>query len=468
MITRKFTNTLRTLVAVAVVMVVAEAAFPATFTVENINDSGGGSLRWAINQANADSQRDLIAFDIPDSGPHTIQPLTALPLIENPVIIDGYYNQAEAIPATVTTPAVLQIVLDGSLCSGQTGLIIGSAANDCLIRGLQIQGFTNDGIGIQGNHNAIEGNHIWACALSGIFITGQDNTVGGVTPAQRNVVNKTNVGIGIFPGSTHNLIQGNYVGTDVCGLSDDDDMNFDEGEGVGIGGSHNTVVGNLISGYGLGTGMAILRWEGNPVPENNLVEGNKIGTNTYGDSKIPNGTGIWIADAVNTTVIGNLIAGNDGRGVIVANWPGYLSTGNAILQNSIFGNRGLGIDLGYDGVTENDSGDVDTGPNNLMNFPVLTSAKATPGKLIVKGTIDTQNPREVVLEFFANSAADATGYGEGEIFLGSDKLNAKGKFTATLPSVSPGMWISATATDGDGNTSEFAFCIEAEGAGGKK
>jgi len=120
-------------------------------------------------------------------------------------------------------------------------------------------------------------------------------------------------------------------------------------------------------------------------------------------------------------------------------------------------------------VTPNDTGDNDTGPNNLMNYPVLTSAMATPGRVVVKGYIDTPNPKKVTLEFFANQAPDDSDYGEGEIYLGTAKPNANGDFTAALAPVASDMWISATATDSEGNTSEFALSIEAEGPGkGKK
>jgi len=202
---------------------------------------------------------------------------------------------------------------------------------------------------------------------------------------------------------------------------------------------------------------------------------NIIGMNVSADTAIPNAVGISINTAVNTTISGNLIAGNFYSGIGIGNnlpwnYGVDLSIGNRITQNSIYDNGELGINLmpfGATGwVTLNDPGDIDSGPNNLMNYPVLASAKATPGRLIVKGTIDTQDPREVVLEFFANSVPDdATGYGEGEIFLGTARPNAKGKFTATLPAVSQGMWISATATDIEGNTSEFALSIEAQGPG---
>jgi hypothetical protein len=462
MMTAKSTNTLKTLFALAVVMVVTGAALSESFTVTNTNDSGDGSLRHAIIEANANSESDFIQFSIPGDGPHIISPLSALPDIEESVVIDGY-TQEGACPATAATSAILKIILDGSQAKDEAGLWI--HGSDCTVRGIQIQGFTS-AIGISGNNNSVEGNHILDSTYDGIFIDGDFNTIGGPTAAQRNVVAGNHNGIGASTQSSHNTIQGNYVGTDTEGQSDC----TDGWDGVALGGSYNTVADNLISGYNH-QGVLIGKWSTtDPVPEYNVVEGNRIGTNIDGTSLIPNGNGVLINSARYNTIAGNLIAMNEFHGILISNDLQTVPIGNQISTNSIFANGNIGIDLdtGEGPVTENDPGDVDTGPNNLMNFPVLTSAKATPGKLIVKGTIDTQDPRQVTLEFFANSTADATGYGEGEIFLGTATPNTKGKFTATLPTVSPGMWISATATDSAGNTSEFALCIEADGPGGKK
>ena len=149
--------------------------------------------------------------------------------------------------------------------------------------------------------------------------------------------------------------------------------------------------------------------------------------------------------------------------------PGSAGTGNAILGNSIFSNLlGLGIDLGARGVTPNDAGDFDTGPNNLQNFPVLRSARLMVLKtkqLIVRGRIDTPNPRTVTIEFFSNPVptpgGDPSGHGEGAVFLGRVTPNVLGRFTATLPPVLTGTVISATATDANGSTSEFAANIAA-------
>jgi len=106
------------LVALVFATVGGTRAYAATFTVTNTNDSGPGSLRQAITDANASLGLDTIAFNIPGLGPHTIQLLSGLPAILDPVVIDGY-TESGATPNTnapgMEINAVLKIELDGSL-----------------------------------------------------------------------------------------------------------------------------------------------------------------------------------------------------------------------------------------------------------------------------------------------------------------------------------------------------------------
>jgi parallel beta-helix repeat protein len=190
-----------------------------------------------------------------------------------------------------------------------------------------------------------------------------------------------------------------------------------------------------------------------------------IGGNLASEGNIisDNYTGISIGgDAERIIVEGNTISKSQGHGVVIFT----TGLGNTLHNNSIFSSGGLGIELGNDWVTPNDIGDQDIGPNNLMNFPVLTFARINKGKLIVEGIIDTQNPQTVTLEFFANPVpipgGNPSGYGEGAVFLGTTKPNLLGNFTVSLPAANPGTLISATATDADGNTSEFAANIVVE------
>jgi len=280
-------------------------------------------------------------------------------------------------------------------------------------------------------------------------VIGPDNVISGALNA-----------VLVWPGAPRNSVINNRIGTDATGQK-----SIGHGErGVKVESSHTLIEGNVISGFSI-NGIFVQGFDVDEMPSQNIIVDNIIGMSASRDAALPNGNGILIEMAVDTTVSRNLIAGNSNNGVAVVN---SLSVDNRITQNAIYDNGELGIDLIFDGVTDNDEGDVDTGPNNLMNFPVLTSAMATPGRLVVKGYIDTPNPKKVTLEFFGNQAPDGSGHGEGQIYLGTAKPNANGDFTAALPPVSPGMWISATATDPDDNTSEFAFDIETEGPGKNK
>jgi hypothetical protein len=163
-----------------------------------------------------------------------------------------------------------------------------------------------------------------------------------------------------------------------------------------------------------------------------------------------------------------VIAFNGGGGVVISGGPGSAS----ILGNSIFANGGLGIDLSIttfpmDGVTLNDSSGH-TGPNNFQNFPVLTSAAAGSNTTIT-GTLNSTPNTTFRVEFFAGDAADPTGFGEGQTFLGFTNVttdaNGDASFSVTLPAVAGAGPVTATATDPAGNTSEFSRFVIAASSG---
>jgi hypothetical protein len=129
MIAVKTTKVFRILFVLTVVVTFVDAAFSATYIVDNTGDSGPGSLRDAIAWTNGNSGLDHINFDIPGDGPHIISPLSALPDIEESVIIDGY-TQVGASAATAATSAALKITLDGSAISNTTGLFINGGVPD--------------------------------------------------------------------------------------------------------------------------------------------------------------------------------------------------------------------------------------------------------------------------------------------------------------------------------------------------
>src|SRR5439155_14384078 len=117
-------------------------------------------------------------------------------------------------------------------------------------------------------------------------------------------------------------------------------------------------------------------------------------------------------------------------------------------------------DLGNNGVTLNDALDADTGPNGLQNFPVIISSSPGATTQIV-GRFNSHPNTTYTLDFYANTAADPSGFGEGQRYLGAATVttDAAGnvRFTVTVPGASAaGEVITATATDPDGNTSEFS------------
>ncbi len=277
-------------------------------------------------------------------------------------------------------------------------------------------------------------------------------------------------------GSSGNTIRGNFIGTDVTGTA-----KVANSTGIFIVDASNNIIGgstasdrNIISGndYGIYL-LQDLSTIG--TASNNQIEGNYIGTDATGIYNLGNGYGIIINGASNNTIGGtaigasNLIAGNGSSGVWIATYTTNTPINNRIQGNSIFGNGELGIDLipglytsSPNGVTPNDPGDADTGANNLQNFPILTSATSSGGNTIIQGTLNSTANTSFRLEFFANSASDPSGFGEGQTYLGFATITTDASGNATINStlsttVPTGQYITSTATDPNGNTSEFSF-----------
>ena len=253
---------------------------PQTFVVTTPGDPGNGvcnvacTLREAINAANQKPGADIISFNIASGGVQTIALTSGLPGISDPVTIDGY-TQPGASPNTlaVGNNAVLLIELNGSGAGSANGLII--RASHCTVRGLVINRVAYTGIHIQtvgfpSTNNVIEGNFIGTDPGGtldlgnglGVAISAPRNTLGGTTPAARNLISGTNDGYGVFleqvTGDAQNLVKGNYIGTDKNGtaaLANSYGGIYVESEDNHIGGAE-TGAGNLISGNG-GSGIEI-------------------------------------------------------------------------------------------------------------------------------------------------------------------------------------------------------------------
>jgi hypothetical protein len=237
----------------------------------------------------------------------------------------------------------------------------------------------------------------------------------------------------------------------------------------------------------------------------NTIEGNIIGADVTGTVAMGN-----TLDGVHlTTAVGNIIGGTAARtaNIIAFNGAGgtggnaaegihisdSMSVNNSFLRNSIFSNVQLGIELGNGLVTTNDPCNVNPGPNNLQNYPVLTTATSNGASTTVHGMLNSTASTTFRIEFFSNAMCDPSGFGEGQTFLGAASVTTNSScnvtflvtlpaastttvtsslnpstqgtavtFTATVRSASTGTVgkrITATATDPHGNTSEFSACV---------
>ncbi len=424
----------------------------------------------------------MIAFNIPaadsgfDGAVFTIKPHAGFDLFDDGTTIDGATQTAFTGD---TNPWGPEIVLDGSEAGGSGGVSIGNSSHNT-IRGLVIHSFQNAAIQFSiwstgsPDHNRVVGCYLGTDATGtlalgngsqGVAVNGNGNVIGGPDPADRNVMAgnllfEIQVGGPGWPASTGTIVEGNFIGTDRTGTSA-----LGSVRGVYVRNGSNTLIkGNLISGMTNSSGVILSGGNGSVIQEN------RIGTDVTGKLPLPNWNPGVAVYTTGNLIENNVIAFNKGPGVLVTGQfdidNNFVAASAKISQNSIFSNAGLGIGLGGGGVTWNDPGDLDSGPNNLMNYPVLESAHATPGRLVVKGAIDTPDPRSVTIELFANPVpvpgGDPSRHGEGAVFLGSVRPNHKGDFTAPVTPVSPGTLITATATDAAGNTSEFAANIEAK------
>ncbi|HEX5272870.1 MAG TPA: SdrD B-like domain-containing protein [Gemmataceae bacterium] len=360
---------------------------------------------------------------------------------------------------------------------------------------------------------------------NGIVTTGPGKLIGGTNPAARNIISGCGSfdpagGAGIAGDGSSIQIEGNYIGTDITGTkaltnfigiwfnsggngatiggTAPGDGNVISGNGYGIWGGFNSVEGNLIGTDCTGTkalggdvgifldgaknlvvGGTVLDGQGNNLSRNiisgnsigidfgggsgNLVEGNYIGTDITGTQVIGGPTlfGVWLSGSTanntiggTTPAAGNIIAGfnrgNDNAGIYIGirGAGGTVPVANAILGNSIYDN--------YVGIF------AESGANDSQAAPVLTAAYAPSGATIALGTITSTPSATVRVEFFANAAGDP----EGRTLLGSQSVttdaSGHGSFTAFLSALPAGQTlVTATATDPNGNTSEFSAGVTA-------
>src|SRR4051794_4003886 len=463
-------------------LLLATSASAATFVVSSVADSGAGTLRQAIIDANTAAGTDTITFAIAGAGLHTISPASNLPNITEAVIIDGYSQSGSSVNTlSLGDNAVLQIELNGANVSSGTGLNFNATVTGGEVKGLLVTKW-NNALLLNGAKNmTIDGNFFGtnaagtatsAAAANGsaffILNTATGNTIGGATAAARNLISGgTTAGITLGnSGTANNVVQNNYIGTNAAGTAALPNFTGISFNGAGA----NTIRGNVISGNNSNSNFSAgIQLEN--TTSNTLVVGNKIGTSADGTAAIPNTYGVQFTDGfsggANQNTIGtlaepNVIAFNSRAGVTLQAFTSKVSRQNTIRYNSIFSNGTLGIDLGDDGITPNDSGDGDAGLfNDLQNFPVITTAQFGAGTVTIAGTLSSMPSSTYAVQFFQSTACDASGAGEGQTYLGEATVTTAasgiGTFNVTFAGVSGG-FATATATDSLGNTSEFSAC----------
>jgi hypothetical protein len=437
-------------------------SFAATFTVTNTNDSGTGSLRQAINDATAaptSAHDNVIAFSIPGTGLHTIRPVSSLPPLKD-VLVDGYTQAGSSANTLATgTNAVLTIELDGTNAGATANGLVnlgapqGTGIPNATVRGLIVNRFGGSGMRVSGpggsgfpGYLTVQGCYIGTDASGAIargngigieFANDGQGVIGEPTadfagnttpfPAYRNVISG-NVGAGVAFTSTDALnsavgtVRNAYIGTDAAGLA-----------AVGNGGDGVSISGESAFGtQNFGTSIylydnVIAANAGDGIDTQGVgtqVVGNTIGSGVDGRALGNQGNGAYFHNGS----IGALSAvfgqqGAPGPGVAHNAGAGVLISDASIVDvtGPIYSNVGLGIDLSPAGPTANDVGDADTGPNEKLNYPVITSAAAVSGGAgtRIQGTINSRPNSQVEVHLYMNASCNPSGNGEGQRSLGS-------------------------------------------------
>ena len=324
-------------------------AHAAILVVTNTTDSDAGSLRQAILDSNASvGVLDTITFNISGAGVQTIVPLTILPAITDPVVIDGY-TQPGSSPNTLAigNNSVHLIELNGNANSMGTGGLVNAltiTAGNSTVRGLVINRFNSGNTGANNiTLQTLGGNKIEGCFI-GLDATGEaadptsyfsafagvaiqdspNNTIGGTTPGVRNVIAGRLDGISIRSTDSSNnaassgtIVQGNYIGINAAGT-----IGFFTPPGTGSVSFINTGIqigagppsgssNNLIGGTSIGARNVISGTASHDILLNdsaitgNVIQGNYLGCNATGTASIfGTGNGITLQRTAGVTIGG--------------------------------------------------------------------------------------------------------------------------------------------------------------------
>ena len=409
-------------------LIAAGPAAAATFVVTSLADNAGSTcgsvctLRQAITAANATAAADTINFDIdtfPPRGDILIQPLTNLPPVTQPLTINGYSQPGSRVnDSTTVSNATLRIRIDGAAVGSSALHGLAICASNSSVRGIQVTRFLQHGI--------IVGDSPCAGAVSNVQLHG--NFIG---LANSGTASAGNTGTGI------------RVAASVVDI------------GSSAPADRNVISANGVFGIELRGSFSGL----------SDVIGNLIGTDRSGSQDLGNvAAGVRVNDSYNNAFIFRNTIRFNGTGVHI---NGGVNT--RVSQNAIYDNDGLGVDLGTLGVTPNDLNDLDNGPNQLQNFPVINGAVRNEDGIAVGGTLDVghTSTESYTFELYASPSCDASGNGEGERYLGElarDVSSPNDFFTGSVDTsdpLPPGTVLTALVRRASAvGSSEFSNCFE--------
>lgn len=448
-------------------------------TSDGIRITGGSNHHMASNLIGLDANMAPMGNDgngihILNSSQNTIG--SNIALAGNTIAANGLHGiriRGEASEGNViignkigTDPAgtvAMGNLLNGVSIENAPQNFVGNTVSGNLISG-NSRGVYVTGLDAIGNH--IKNNFIGQNESTNAAIpnrgTGVEVDNASATQIHTNVI-AGNLGSGLSiheSGAVANQVKGNLIGVlpnystlsnGISGISIADAPNNT------IGGT-NTGEANVIGGNKL-YGIHIAGKGAN----NNLVLGNYIGTDPSGTEEIGNQVhGIYLRDIASYNQIGgaalNVIAFNGGDGIRVLE-----GIGNDLGLNSIYDNAALGIDLNGDGLSNNDLTDNDVGANMVLNYPELISVTDDGTTITVTGALTSHPGRNYLVRFYLNDSCNPGGYGEGAELIGDVQVttaaNGIANFSETITlDIQTGQVITATATDGDSNTSEFSRC----------
>lgn len=416
-------------------------------------------------------------------GDSTVRGLSVVGFSDSAIVIAT--NGGDSISGNYLglTPSGVQAV------ANQQGLTLVDASSNTIGSGTAgpgnvISGNSGDGILLEGSggssDNIIDGNLVGTTADgtqavanggAGIAIEGgSQNDIGLVGQGFGNLISGNDgPGISLTDDAAGDVIDNNVIGLAANGQTplgnQEDGIDLDDAPQTLVGGPQ-TGAGNVIAanqGNGIDTaGDTAGLW----------IAGNDIGTDITGQLQLGNVlNGINLASSSN--LVGGTVAG--AANVIDFNGSGRVGAGvqldgmvdgDTILSNSIYENAGLGINLGSGPTPNHQPGTP--GPNDYQNYPVITSVTSNGTSTTINGTLYSVPLESYDLQFFSSPRADASGFGEGQTYLGSVSVatNSQGDatFSTSVPvSTSAGAFISATATGGSGDTSEFCETVQVQG-----